>query len=594
MPRIEDVIANNLAPQWEVVPSVGRILDFALTVRDNDIDGGESHTDFMEVTVSNEAGPFVITSPNTAIAWEAATNKEITWDVAGTTANGVNTPFVDILLSTDGGFTYPTVLAAKVPNDGSETVIVPNVIGATNRIMVRGHENIFYDISNSNISITNGGSTFIAAVAGPQNTSACKGSDVVYNFAYSNINGFAGITTFTVSGNPEGSTVNFTPATVNANTNVQMTVGNTADAESGFYTLTVTMTSGAVVKTINVYLTVLDSDFETVALISPVDMTVGAGQGEALAVTLEWSATANATLYTVQVSESEMFIDFIAGTTTADTAFVVNGLEEGQTYFWRVAPANEACTGAFGDAFSFTTGEWSCSQFAAQDIPVAIPDDAAATVISQIVVEGDAVINTAMVILDITHTWLTDLRVKLISPAGTEVNLFADVCGDFDNAVATFDDSGAELTCNDEFPAISGTIRPQTPLSALNGESVAGIWTLEVTDAEPWDGGSINSWSLNLCSVVPPVLSIDKNTLFDFVVYPNPNNGSFNVAFASDASGPVTLTVYDMRGRRIYEKATSSTGGSFSEKIELTAESGVYMLNIDYNGGRSSRKIVLK
>ena len=594
MPRIEDVLDNNLTPQWEVVPSVGRTLDFALTVRDNNINGGESHTDYMQVVVSNAAGPFVITSPNTAIGWQAATNKEVTWDVAGTTANGVNTPYVDILLSTDGGFTYPTVLAAKVPNDGSETIIVPNLTGATNRIMVRGHENIFYDLSNANINITNAGSTFIAAVIGQQNITVCKGSEAVYNFTYSNVNGFNGNTTFTASGNPEGSTVVFTPATVNTNTTVQLILGDTAGAEPGFYTITVTMTSGAVVKTFNVYLNLLDSDFQTVQLTSPVDEAVGAGQGEALAVNLEWNSSPGATLYTVQVSESEMFIDFIAGATTSDTSFVVNGLEEGHTYYWRVASANEACTGAFGEVFSFTTGEWSCSQFAAADIPVVIPDDAAGTVISQIVIEGDAIINEAMVTLDISHTWLTDLRVKLISPAGTEVSLFAEVCGDLDNAVVTFDDNGEELTCHDEIPAISGMVRPQTPLAALNGEPVTGIWTLEVTDTEPWDGGSLNSWSLNLCSVIPFVLGTAENTAFNFAVYPNPNNGSFNVEFPTDASEPVTITIYDMRGRRIYEKVTAPSRGLFSEKIELTAESGMYMLNVDYKDERSSKKIILK
>ena len=57
------------------------------------------------------------------------------------------------------------------------------------------------------------------------------------------------------------------------------------------------------------------------------------------------------------------------------------------------------------------------------------------------------IIQDAQVPLNITHTWITDLSVKVISPSGTEVMLFSNVCGDLDDAIATFDDSGVELIC---------------------------------------------------------------------------------------------------------------------------------------------------
>jgi hypothetical protein len=81
-------------------------------------------------------------------------NQTITWNVAGTTANGVNAAYVDIFLSTDGGYTYPIQLASMVPNNGGLSITVPNNIGTTNRIMVKGYNHIFFDISNTNFSIT--------------------------------------------------------------------------------------------------------------------------------------------------------------------------------------------------------------------------------------------------------------------------------------------------------------------------------------------------------------------------------------------------------------------------------------------------------
>ena len=55
----------------------------------------------------------------------------------------------------DGGLTYPTVIVASTPNDGSETVTIPAVPATTTaRVKIEAVGNIFFDISNANFSIT--------------------------------------------------------------------------------------------------------------------------------------------------------------------------------------------------------------------------------------------------------------------------------------------------------------------------------------------------------------------------------------------------------------------------------------------------------
>ncbi|MBK9735802.1 MAG: lamin tail domain-containing protein [Saprospiraceae bacterium] len=76
----------------------------------------------------------------------------ITWNVAGTTAAPVNCANVDILLTTNGGMTFTTLLAAT-PNDGSQSATIPNIATTTARIWIRCSDNIFYDVSNVNFSI---------------------------------------------------------------------------------------------------------------------------------------------------------------------------------------------------------------------------------------------------------------------------------------------------------------------------------------------------------------------------------------------------------------------------------------------------------
>lgn len=144
-PRFSDVLNGNLAPIWEVIPNVARTMNFVLTVRDNRVGGGMTNRSDMTVTTTN-VGPFRITSPALAESWVSGSSQTISWDVAGTTGNGINTANVNILISTDGGSTFST-LVANTPNDGSEVVIIPSITAVNCRILIEAVGNIFYAIS---------------------------------------------------------------------------------------------------------------------------------------------------------------------------------------------------------------------------------------------------------------------------------------------------------------------------------------------------------------------------------------------------------------------------------------------------------------
>jgi len=158
-PRLSDLTSNttNLS---ERLPTVTRELRFRVTVRDQHngpqgIIGGVNSSAIVSLSSTRAAGPFVVSAPNTAaVTWDGGSTQPVTWNVAGTNANGVNCATVNIRLSTDGGLTYPTVLLAGAPNNGSATVTVPSVATTTARIMVEAADNYFFDISNANFTIT--------------------------------------------------------------------------------------------------------------------------------------------------------------------------------------------------------------------------------------------------------------------------------------------------------------------------------------------------------------------------------------------------------------------------------------------------------
>ncbi len=147
----------------EALSSVSRTLNFRLTVRDNrpfssSAPVAVAQTAFSDavVTVSNTSGPFAVTAPNSALSWVGGSSQTITWSVNNTTAAPVSCANVTISLSTDGGLTFPTVLALNTPNDGSEAVVIPNTPSSSARIKVESVGNIFFDISNANFTITAG------------------------------------------------------------------------------------------------------------------------------------------------------------------------------------------------------------------------------------------------------------------------------------------------------------------------------------------------------------------------------------------------------------------------------------------------------
>lgn len=155
-PNINSLV-QNIQDVSEVLPDYERVLNFRITARDNNIENGGFAFDDYQLNVTESAGPFLITYPSFSdIIWEVGEQRTIEWQVANTNIGVVNCPEVSIYLSKDGGFTYPILLAEAVPNSGSYELEVPSEIGENCRIKIKGHNHVFFDISNTSFSIIEG------------------------------------------------------------------------------------------------------------------------------------------------------------------------------------------------------------------------------------------------------------------------------------------------------------------------------------------------------------------------------------------------------------------------------------------------------
>lgn len=396
MPNLETLAQGKLASTWEVTPSVARTLNFALTVRDNNAQGGQTARDDARLTVSNVAGPFLVTSQNTeGLAWEKNSTQTITWDVAGTNSNGINVNQVNILLSTDGGKTYPTALKTNTPNDGTEQITVPDQAGAKCFVMVEAVNHIFLAVNSKSFSI-----------------------------------------------------------------------------------------------------------------------------------------------------------------------------------------------GVF---------EENCDDFISSDVPLNIPSNDITGIESKINITEDVTIERIEVSVDLSHTYIYDISLTLISPQGTEIRLLRKECNTgIDDLNAVFSDDGAALICSNLPPAISGSIKPLQELSTLVGESSLGEWKLKIVDDEVGDLGTLNAWSINICSS-KEVLGLEEFGLKNFVLYPNPTSRNISVAFNSAVSGKVKIEFYDLLGRQILTKNYEVQDLFFKEDIDLSSvSSGVYMVRVSNEMGSSTRKVIVR
>lgn len=189
-PRMADVV-NNTQTIGEILPGYTRPLNFRLTVRDNNVfpGAGGVHYSLITFQVTNTAGPFVVTNPNTAVTWIGGSQENVTWNVANTNAAPVSCTGVDIALSTDGGFTYPVTLANNAPNNGSRTVLVPNINTNQARVRVMCANNIFFDISNTNFTIEEGSDFADLAISktAVPTTTLIPGAPLTYTLTVTNL-----------------------------------------------------------------------------------------------------------------------------------------------------------------------------------------------------------------------------------------------------------------------------------------------------------------------------------------------------------------------------------------------------------------------
>lgn len=157
-PVMDSIVRNVVSYRGERLPELNRVMNFKLTAREISAEGWGTFNisdDEVVVNVINTGNPFKVLFPSDAgISLQRGSIHNITWDVASTDVSPISTAEVDIMLSVDGGYTYPITLATAIPNIGTATITIPSDLTTTTaRLKVKGSGNIFFDISDRNFTV---------------------------------------------------------------------------------------------------------------------------------------------------------------------------------------------------------------------------------------------------------------------------------------------------------------------------------------------------------------------------------------------------------------------------------------------------------
>ena len=554
----------------EALPSVARTLNFRLTVRDNRAGGSGNNSDDMKVTVNATAGPFAITAPNTAVSYVGGSSQTITWNVAGTTANNVNCANVDILISTNGGTTFTTLLAAT-PNDGTQAVTIPNTAGTTNRIMIKGTNHIFFDVSNTNFTITSGTTDTVAPTA--PTLVASGTTQTTTNLSWSGATDNVAVTGYDVY---RGTTLlGSTSATTYAVTGLTASTAYTFTVKAKDAAGNISVAS----NTVNV--TTLAPSTDTTAPTAPTLTASGTTQ---TTTNLSWTgATDNVGVTGYNVYQGATLL----GSTTSATTYSVTGLAASTTYSFTVKAkdaagnlslaSNTATVTTLSSSVTYCTsqGNSTADEKIGKVVFGTINNTSTGTAgyenftaLSTNITRGKAYTIT------ITPSW-TSTKYK----EGYAVWIDYNKDGDFlDTGEKVWTKAASTTT-----PVSRTFTIPATATLGTTRMRVQMKYNAIPTSCESFSYGQVEDYTVNIVSTARDE---SYNEAFTFNLFPNPVKGDI-LNITNLGSENATYSIYNMMGVEL------GKGLIENESIQVgTLASGTYVLVVSNEKGTATKSFI--
>lgn len=528
VPRLANLLAGTTFP-GEILPTTTRSMLWRCTVRDNRSGGGGVQQGDLGISVTSAAGPFTVTSQTTSASVSGSIL--VTWNVANTNVAPVSCANVRISLSTDGGLTFPTVLASSVPNTGSASVTLPAINTSQARIRVEAVGNIFFNINSTNFTIFQ-----------PSQTPSLQ----------------------------SGGAPSIADSTGNGNNN-----GRAEPGESDIRVFVPVTNSG------------LNTATGVVGTLTTTTPTVSIVTG-----TQAYSAVAFGAVVT-NTPGFQIFVlpSHPCGTPINLQAVITDSTGSSYTTSFSIPSGTPAGPGT-AQSFSFV-GAINIPDANPAGINAVVPVSGLGTSIFDVVFSFDGTsCNTTATspTVGLSHSYVGDLVVRLTSPAGTTVTLmsnpgtgtFGSSGNNFCNTVLQDGAASSIQTIPAAGAPYTGTFSPFSPLAGFSNQNPNGNWTLTVVDNASGDTGTLRAFTIRIRTrtgdiCTPPLAVTGACCLSDgsCSIFTSSSCASSNGTYQGDGSACASVSCPQPSG------ACCFSGGSCSllTAASCASETGTYQGN---------------
>lgn len=558
----------------EALSSVSRTLNFRLTVRDNapysstaPVSVGQTQFDDMVVTVTNTSGPFAVTAPNTAVSWAGNSSQTITWAVANTTASPVSCANVKISLSTDGGNNF-TTLVASTANDGSEVVTIPNTPSTTARVKIEAVGNIFFDISNTNFTITAG--------SGCGTPSGLASSGITTTAATVSWSAVSGATSYDVDYklNSSGTWTN----AVTGTTSLSVNLSSLASGSLYDWRVRANCSSGS-----SSYSQAQFTTQSTVTCNAPTGLA--SSSVTASSATVSWSAASGAISYDVDYKTNASGTWTNAATGTTSLSVNLSGLSASTLYDWRVRTNCSSGSSSYAQAQFTTQAAPGCGTAFEPNESIA----AAATISAGVGNQAAITTSTDNDYFKIVTTGNANITFTLAGPSGVDFDMIAYNSGGTQIGSSTSSSANESISLTNQ-PAGTYYVR----IFGYNGATSATCYTITAT-VTPITGCS-SSYDVSTNGTAGGAALIPFNTDIKGLISPSGDNDYYRFVITTGGTATITLTTlpadYDVKlysSNGTTQLAISQNGGTASETISRTYTAGTYYVHVyGYNNANNA------
>ena len=502
------------------------------------------------------------------------------------------------------------------------------------RILIEAADNIFYDVSDFDFTISQNPDFFIVKTG--MDPIACGASSVSYTFDYIAANGFSNNTTFSASSLPPGASAVFSPTNLSNSASFTLTLNNLTT--EGNYTFTVTGTSSTT-KNISVDLpfynglcsSVANTKYQTSTtrvsfntIDNPSAKPSGYSDYKSISTDVYKNISYDLTVYVNTdgdyTSSTKVWIDWNQNCSFDD---------EGEEYNLGDATNGTTSNSPLSitvpvDAVSGNTIMRVSTKYKDDGLPIACENGFDGEVEDYTInVLGTVVYDSSITLVEfntINQTSGKPSEYSDYSSITTDVNrdsnynltINVSTEGNFTTATkvwidwnqnSSFDDTGEEYDLGNATNATneltnSSPLSINIPVDATLGNTIMRIVTgyignsgsLEPVIPQSDFDGEVEDYTLTIL----PTKAVEEFGFDNFKVFPNPNNGRFTITLQGSLERKIDVSLYDLRGRIIYKKSYPNAGDLYKDIKLNYVPSGMYILNVSDGLKQSTKKIIIE